>query len=85
MVCLPCILPPILLAIFIKFVQLIVLRLLPESWKTAFDALLYPTCPIRTVSTQNVATMDNSPDVQGRDVQQRDDFDGCLKSSKKDE
>ncbi|CAG9532575.1 unnamed protein product [Cercopithifilaria johnstoni] len=74
MVCVVCILPPILLAIYIKFIQPVILRLLPESWKMKFNALLYPTCPIPT-STQNVATAsDKAPNVHSRDVQKRDEY-----------
>ncbi|VDN06826.1 unnamed protein product [Thelazia callipaeda] len=46
MVCVPCILLPIVLAIYIRFIQPIVFRLLPESWRVAFDAVMYPTCRI---------------------------------------
>ncbi|VDK85040.1 unnamed protein product [Litomosoides sigmodontis] len=85
MVCLPCLLPPILLAIFIKFIQPIILRLLPQSWRKAFDALLYPTCAIPTAPAENVAsTIDKVPDACGGDYQNEDDCDGCPGSSKKD-
>ncbi|VDK29248.1 unnamed protein product [Gongylonema pulchrum] len=58
MVCIPCILLPIVLAIYIKFIQPIIFRLLPESWRTTFDALLYPTCPVPV--TQPVPTEDKA-------------------------
>lgn len=84
MVCLPCLLPPILLAIFIKFVQPVILRLLPESWKKTFDALLYPTCPIPTAPADVASTSDKVPDAHDRDCQEQDDCGGCPESTKKD-
>lgn len=47
MVCVPCIVLPFLLALYIKFVQPIILRFVPERWKIWFDSLLYPTCPLK--------------------------------------
>ncbi|KAL3995524.1 hypothetical protein ACH3XW_26160 [Acanthocheilonema viteae] len=86
MVCVLCILPPILLAIYIKFIQPIILRLLPESWRNTFDSLLYPTCPIRTASAQDTSTTSNkAPDVHDREIQERVDYDNCPGNSKKDE
>ncbi|EFO17138.1 hypothetical protein LOAG_11362 [Loa loa] len=85
MVCVPCILLPILLAIYIKFIQPVVFRLLPESWRTTFDAVLYPTCPVPSAPAQNVAAAaDKAPDVQGEDVQKADDCGMCTDSNKKD-
>uniref|UniRef100_A0AC34QKC8 Uncharacterized protein n=1 Tax=Panagrolaimus sp. JU765 TaxID=591449 RepID=A0AC34QKC8_9BILA len=46
MVCVPCIILPVLLAIYVRFIQPFILRFVPEQWKTKFDAFLYPTCPI---------------------------------------
>ncbi|CAJ0608384.1 unnamed protein product [Cylicocyclus nassatus] len=56
MVCVPCIFLPILLAIYLKFIQPFVLRILPEKWVTFLDPYLYPTCPAKpppTVSKEN--------------------------------
>ncbi|ETN73959.1 hypothetical protein RB195_017168 [Necator americanus] len=47
MVCVPCIFLPILLAIYLKFIQPYVLRFLPERWVTFLDPYLYPTCPAK--------------------------------------
>ena len=47
MVCVPCIFLPFLLAIYLKFVQPFILRLVPERWKIWFDSILYPTCPVK--------------------------------------
>lgn len=79
MVCVPCILLPILLAIYIKFIQPIIFRLLPESWKTTFDALLYPTCPIPATNAQADKTLDGHD--QG--VKKVDDCGDCPDNSKK--
>uniref|UniRef100_A0A0R3RZP0 Secreted protein n=1 Tax=Elaeophora elaphi TaxID=1147741 RepID=A0A0R3RZP0_9BILA len=85
MVCVLCLLPPIIMVIYIKFIQPLVLRLLPESWRTAFDALLYPTCPIRVAPTQDVATACNkASDVHGEGVQKGDNCGNWLETSKKD-
>uniref|UniRef100_A0A915E628 Uncharacterized protein n=1 Tax=Ditylenchus dipsaci TaxID=166011 RepID=A0A915E628_9BILA len=48
MVCVPCILLPFLLAIYLKFIQPFVLKFVPQAWKARLDALLYPTatCPL---------------------------------------
>ncbi|CAD6194053.1 unnamed protein product [Caenorhabditis auriculariae] len=47
MVCLPCIFLPVLMAIYLKFIQPYVYRLLPESWVHFLDPILYPTCPAK--------------------------------------
>ncbi|KAF8361051.1 hypothetical protein PRIPAC_87974 [Pristionchus pacificus] len=47
MVCVPCIFLPILAAIYIKFIQPFILRMLPERWATFLDPILYPTCPVK--------------------------------------
>ena len=63
MVCVPCIILPILLAIYVKFIQPIVLRFVPEAWKAKVDSWLYPTCPIpkqnRTSKTTTEADDEN--------------------------
>lgn len=78
MVCVPCILLPILLAIYIRFIQPIVFRLLPESWRTTFDAILYPTCPTGvplSSSTQNEGSLahDQSAQIVDRGICDDDD------------
>ncbi|VDN52178.1 unnamed protein product [Dracunculus medinensis] len=47
MVCVPCIILPVILAIYLKFIQPFILRFLPQSWRSKFDAILYPTCPLQ--------------------------------------
>ncbi|VDP23322.1 unnamed protein product [Onchocerca flexuosa] len=81
MVCVPCILLPVLLAIYIKFIQPIIFRLLPESWRTTFDAVLYPTCQIPAAPTQG-ATADKARDAHGQDAQKMDGCGDCLDSKK---
>ncbi|VDL74713.1 unnamed protein product [Nippostrongylus brasiliensis] len=43
MVCLPCIFLPVLLAIYLKFIQ----PILPQRWVEFLDPILYPTCPAK--------------------------------------
>nr|CDJ94629.1 Protein F18A11.3 [Haemonchus contortus] len=62
MVCIPCIFLPILLAIYLKFIQPFVFRLLPERWVTFVDSILYPTCPARPPSSA-----ENKSDVKGKE------------------
>uniref|UniRef100_A0A0N5B7B3 UPF0729 protein n=1 Tax=Strongyloides papillosus TaxID=174720 RepID=A0A0N5B7B3_STREA len=59
MVCVPCIFLPILLAIYLKFIQPIVLKFVPERWKAKLDSILYPTCPI---NIQQQSTRPNEGD-----------------------
>jgi hypothetical protein len=52
MVCVPCIILPFVLAVYIKFIQPIVLRFVPDRWKIWFDSWLYPTCPLNIQTNQ---------------------------------
>ncbi|WKX90277.1 hypothetical protein Q1695_009263 [Nippostrongylus brasiliensis] len=47
MFCLPCIFLPVLLAIYLKFIQPYVYRILPQRWVEFLDPILYPTCPAK--------------------------------------
>ncbi|CAI4232247.1 unnamed protein product [Auanema sp. JU1783] len=47
MVCIPCVFLPIALAIYLKFIQPFVYRLMPQSWINFLDKYLFPTCPIQ--------------------------------------
>ncbi|KAJ1370125.1 hypothetical protein KIN20_031784 [Parelaphostrongylus tenuis] len=47
MVCVPCIFIPVLLAIYLYFIQPFILRFLPERWVNFLDPILYPTCPAK--------------------------------------
>uniref|UniRef100_A0A8R1XKF0 Uncharacterized protein n=1 Tax=Onchocerca volvulus TaxID=6282 RepID=A0A8R1XKF0_ONCVO len=75
MVCVPCILLPVLLAIYIKFIQPIIFRLLPESWRTTFDAVLYPTCqiPATPATPAQDVTADKARDAHRQNAQKMDD------------
>jgi hypothetical protein len=53
MVCVPCIVVPFLMVIYLKFVQPFILRFVPERWKTRFDSWLYPTCPVSVPKKRN--------------------------------
>uniref|UniRef100_A0A914HD85 Autophagy protein 5 n=1 Tax=Globodera rostochiensis TaxID=31243 RepID=A0A914HD85_GLORO len=64
MVCVPCIILPFVLAIYLKFVQPFILRFVPQRWKLWFDSVLYPTCPVKP--TTDAAKMEkNSEDSKG--------------------
>uniref|UniRef100_A0A914CK91 Uncharacterized protein n=1 Tax=Acrobeloides nanus TaxID=290746 RepID=A0A914CK91_9BILA len=52
MVCVPCIILPVLLAIYLKFIQPFIMRFVPEAWKVKLDAILYPTCPVKAPPPQ---------------------------------
>ncbi|KAI1726800.1 hypothetical protein Ddc_04070 [Ditylenchus destructor] len=80
MVCVPCILLPFLLAIYLKFIQPLVLKFIPASWKAKVDALLYPTatCPIK-VPTQ--PTAEQSSQMPTEEVNNAGD---CCDETKKD-
>lgn len=52
MVCVPCIILPVILAIYLKFIQPFIMRFVPESWTARIDAILYPTCPVAAPKPQ---------------------------------
>lgn len=47
MVCIPCIILPCVLAVYLKFIQPFIMRFVPDRWKLWFDSILYPTCPMK--------------------------------------
>ncbi|KAK0419924.1 hypothetical protein QR680_014406 [Steinernema hermaphroditum] len=47
MVCVPCIILPVLTFVYIRFIQPLIYRLMPEQWKIWLDSVLYPTCPLQ--------------------------------------
>ncbi|KAH7726431.1 UPF0729 protein F18A11.3 [Aphelenchoides avenae] len=52
MVCVPCIILPVILAIYLKFIQPFIMRFVPDSWKARIDSILYPTCPVAAPKSQ---------------------------------
>lgn len=64
MVCVPCIFLPFLLAIYLKFIQPIILRFVPQRWKAWFDSILYPTCP---------ATVPPSTDTKNEEIKNEEE------------
>uniref|UniRef100_A0AC35UCL3 UPF0729 protein n=1 Tax=Rhabditophanes sp. KR3021 TaxID=114890 RepID=A0AC35UCL3_9BILA len=52
MVCLPCVVLPIFLAIYLKFIQPLIFRFMPDTWKAKLDSILYPTCPLNIPKNQ---------------------------------
>lgn len=51
MVCVPCIILPVILAIYLKFIQPFIIRFVPDAWKAKLDLILYPTCSVQLPST----------------------------------
>uniref|UniRef100_A0AC35EX49 Uncharacterized protein n=2 Tax=Panagrolaimus sp. PS1159 TaxID=55785 RepID=A0AC35EX49_9BILA len=78
MVCLPCIILPVCLAIYLRFIQPLILRFVPEGWKQKFDAYLYPTCPIKR---QPVAKADAN-ETEAEEVKDGADTTCCNSDSK---
>lgn len=52
MVCIPCIILPVALWIYMKFIQPLILRILPQAWREKVDNWLYPTCPVKAPPTK---------------------------------
>uniref|UniRef100_A0A914DAY3 Uncharacterized protein n=1 Tax=Acrobeloides nanus TaxID=290746 RepID=A0A914DAY3_9BILA len=59
MICCPCFLLPVLLAIYLKFIQPLIWRFVPEAWRARIDAWLYPLCPMNYMN-QNPAPIEKS-------------------------
>uniref|UniRef100_A0A915KBI8 Uncharacterized protein n=1 Tax=Romanomermis culicivorax TaxID=13658 RepID=A0A915KBI8_ROMCU len=66
MVCIPCILIPLFLWIYCKFLQPYVIRLVPRRWRASVDAYLYPTCPLKT--EKEPATISENDEKLGKDT-----------------
>ncbi|KAI6183833.1 hypothetical protein M3Y97_00531100 [Aphelenchoides bicaudatus] len=64
MVCVPCIILPVLTFIYIRFIQPLILRFIPDRWKAKFDSVLYPTCPINMDDPPKPATSQAPTDNQ---------------------
>lgn len=63
MVCVPCIFLPILLAIYLKFIQPIVFRFIPNKWKVKFDSIFYPTCSIDAPKSSSKEKIEETIDL----------------------
>ncbi|CAB3404932.1 unnamed protein product [Caenorhabditis bovis] len=62
MVCLPCIFLPVLMFIYLKFIQPYVYRILPDRIVHLLDPILYPTCPVQVPeSSVNKETESEKP------------------------
>lgn len=79
MVCVPCIILPVLLAIYLKFIQPLILRFVPDSWKTRVDAVLYPTCPVLLQKPASSTELDNN---STNSVEQPQKLDKCVETKK---
>uniref|UniRef100_A0A915PMH0 SAM-dependent MTase RsmB/NOP-type domain-containing protein n=1 Tax=Setaria digitata TaxID=48799 RepID=A0A915PMH0_9BILA len=68
------------------FIQPIIFRLLPESWKATFDAVLYPTCPISAAPAEHATSTitDKASIVHDQDAQLVKDCSSCSGDSKKE-
>ncbi|CEF71358.1 Uncharacterised protein family UPF0729-containing protein [Strongyloides ratti] len=80
MVCIPCIFLPIILAFYLKFIQPIILRYVPERWKSKLDSILYPTCPI---NIQQQTTTTNKDDGEKSCCNDNDNVSSCTKEENK--
>jgi len=47
MVCIPCILVPVLLWLYCKFLQPLIMKYVPAKYRNWLDGILYPTCPLQ--------------------------------------
>uniref|UniRef100_A0A914Z6F8 Uncharacterized protein n=1 Tax=Panagrolaimus superbus TaxID=310955 RepID=A0A914Z6F8_9BILA len=84
MVCVPCIILPVLLGLYLRFIQPFILRYIPEGWKEKFDAYLYPTCPIKR--PQPVKTTDkNETEKENVEPQEVNDSAEAATCCKKDD
>lgn len=63
MVCVPCIILPILVVIYVRFIQPLIIRFVPESWRTRIDAILYPTCPVNLEDRPRTTTENQTTHV----------------------
>ncbi len=83
MVCVPCIILPLALWIFHKFLQPIILRLMPETWRDWLNNKLYPTatCPIKKTPAEPQADDEKKPFVE--EVDRREKLNGATAVSDK--
>ena len=60
MVCIPCILLPLALWIYHKFLHPLIWRVMPENWRAWLDNKFYPTCPVKPPPPATNGTGDKS-------------------------
>uniref|UniRef100_A0A0K0EB60 UPF0729 protein n=1 Tax=Strongyloides stercoralis TaxID=6248 RepID=A0A0K0EB60_STRER len=82
MVCLPCVILPIVLAFYLKFIQPIVLKYAPERWKAKLDSLLYPTCSVN-IQQQQPNTANEEKDAKSSSNDNSDNVSSCTKEENK--
>ncbi|KRZ90197.1 UDP-N-acetylglucosamine transporter [Trichinella sp. T8] len=66
MVCIPCILVPFFLWLYIKFIQPLIWRYVPEKWRTTVDYWLYPTCKVRDLPADDEETTGKTKESEER-------------------
>ncbi|KRZ69286.1 UDP-N-acetylglucosamine transporter [Trichinella papuae] len=66
MVCIPCILVPFFLWLYIKFIQPLVWRYVPEKWRTSVDYWLYPTCKASDIPGDDKKTSEKTKESEER-------------------
>ncbi|KRZ60978.1 UDP-N-acetylglucosamine transporter [Trichinella nativa] len=66
MVCIPCILVPFFLWLYIKFIQPFIWRYVPEKWRTSVDYWLYPTCKVRDLPADDEETTGKTKESEER-------------------
>ncbi|KRX26475.1 UDP-N-acetylglucosamine transporter [Trichinella nelsoni] len=66
MVCIPCILVPFFLWLYIKFIQPLIWRYVPEKWRTSVDYWFYPTCKVRDLPADDEETTGKTKESEER-------------------
>ncbi|KRX80174.1 UDP-N-acetylglucosamine transporter [Trichinella sp. T6] len=66
MVCIPCILVPFFLWLYIKFIQPLIWRYVPAKWRTSVDYWLYPTCKVRDLPADDEETTGKAKESEER-------------------
>ncbi|KAL1234698.1 UPF0729 protein [Trichinella pseudospiralis] len=66
MVCIPCILVPFFLWLYIKFIQPLIWRYVPAKWRTSVDYWLYPTCKASNIPGDDKKTSEKTKEMEER-------------------
>uniref|UniRef100_A0A1I8A8A5 UPF0729 protein n=1 Tax=Steinernema glaseri TaxID=37863 RepID=A0A1I8A8A5_9BILA len=81
MVCVPCIILPVITFVYIRFIQPLIYRLMPENWRIWLDSVLYPTCPLqipkpaekKETEAQDEQSQEECPCPSGEATKSKDD------------
>lgn len=66
MVCIPCILVPLALWLYNKFLHPYVIQLVPIKWRAKVDGWLYPTCPLKMA--KQPVSVENSTEANNKET-----------------